>query len=98
VPVACCAGDGVLPDSRSCSAGETTHRRGVMAVSRRKMLGHYSRGPGGYKCPCCKEPGFTTRWRKTVERREVLAEIEEEVRELTVLGRPSPGPVAGSRE
>ena len=48
-----------------------------MAVSQGKMLGHYTRGPGGYKCFCCKDPG-TTRWRKKVERREVAAEIAQE--------------------
>lgn len=41
------------------------------------MLGHYCRGPGGYKCQCCRDPD-TTRWRKKVERREVLVEIEDE--------------------
>jgi len=53
-----------------------------MAVSRGKMLGHYSRGPGGYKCPCCDEPNVT-RWRKRVEAREVAREIAEGIVELS---------------
>jgi hypothetical protein len=48
-----------------------------MAVSRGKMLGGFTRGPGGRKCFCCKDPD-TTRWRKNVERREVAREIAEE--------------------
>src|SRR5581483_7416994 len=48
-----------------------------MSVSGSKMLGHYTRGPGGYKCPCCQSPG-TTRWRKRIEAREVAREIDEE--------------------
>jgi hypothetical protein len=46
-----------------------------MAVSQGKMLGHYSWGPGGYKCRCCKTD--STRWRKTAERREVAAIVAE---------------------
>lgn len=49
-----------------------------MAVSRGKMLGHYSRGPGGYKCPCCDEPDVT-RWRKRVEAREVADDVAREL-------------------
>lgn len=41
-----------------------------MAVSQSKMLGHFCRGPGGYRCRCCRDPD-TTRWRKRVERREL---------------------------
>jgi hypothetical protein len=48
-----------------------------MAVSQRKMLGHYTRGSGGYKCCCCREDG-TSRWRKTAERRELAELIAEE--------------------
>jgi hypothetical protein len=46
-----------------------------MAVSQGKMLGHYSWGPGGYRCRCCKAD--STRYRKTAERREVAAIVAE---------------------
>jgi hypothetical protein len=45
-----------------------------MAVSRGKMLGHFTRGPGGYKCRCCREYNTTQR-RKNAERRELAAEL-----------------------
>ena len=44
-----------------------------MAVSQSKMLGHYSWGPGGYKCRCCKAD--STRYRKVAERRELARSL-----------------------
>ena len=45
-----------------------------MAVSQGKMLGRYCRGPGGYKCRCCRDDD-TTRWRRRIERRELAREL-----------------------
>lgn len=48
-----------------------------MAVSRGKMLGHYSPGSGGYKCWCCTNDRMT-RDAKRREAREVAQEIAAE--------------------
>lgn len=45
-----------------------------MAVSQGKMLGHYTRGPGGYKCSCCQDYD-TVRWRRRIERRDLEREL-----------------------
>lgn len=49
-----------------------------MAISRGKMLGHYTKSPGGYRCYCCGDRG-KSRWRKRKEAREVATEVEDEM-------------------
>jgi len=62
-----------------------------------RMLGRFRHGrcdPGSWYCRrYCRLPGNETRWRKRVERREVLVEIEDEIpaffdeRDLAVIAR-----------